>query len=100
MTVKRSVSLPDDVAAWLDKQDNVSAAVTAAIRAQMKTNTIEEVMAQAGIQLTEEGRRKWRERLAKPIPPEALAEGRRMSEAARTGRLDEYLANRKATSGE
>jgi hypothetical protein len=35
MTVKLSVSLPDDVAAWLAQQRNVSAAVADAVRAQI-----------------------------------------------------------------
>jgi hypothetical protein len=35
MTVKLSVSVPDDVAAWLSGQRNTSAAVAAAVRAQM-----------------------------------------------------------------
>ena len=32
MTVKLSISVPDDVASYLQSQDNVSAAVTAAVR--------------------------------------------------------------------
>ena len=32
MTVKLSISVPDDVAAYLQGQENVSAAVTAAVR--------------------------------------------------------------------
>lgn len=32
MTVKLSISVPDDVAAYLQTQDNVSAAVTEAVR--------------------------------------------------------------------
>lgn len=32
MTVKLSISVPDDVAAYLQSQDNVSAAVTEAVR--------------------------------------------------------------------
>ncbi|GAA5188736.1 hypothetical protein GCM10023322_40060 [Rugosimonospora acidiphila] len=32
MTVKLSISVPDDVAAYLQSQDNVSAAVTDAVR--------------------------------------------------------------------
>jgi hypothetical protein len=35
MTVKVSVSLPDDVAAWLALQRNVSAAVADAVRADL-----------------------------------------------------------------
>ncbi|MEU7850037.1 MULTISPECIES: hypothetical protein [Micromonospora] len=78
MTVKRSVSLPDDVAEWLDQQPNVSAAITAAVRAQMEVMHLDEVLRRAGIEVTEAGRARWRERLATPIPADALAEGRRM----------------------
>lgn len=78
MTSKRSVSLPDDVADWLDRQPNVSAAITAAVRAQMAGAQLDEVLRRAGIQVTEAGKARWRERLAEPIPEEALAEGRRM----------------------
>ncbi|MBB5478242.1 hypothetical protein [Micromonospora parathelypteridis] len=78
MTVKRSVSLPDDVAEWLDQQPNVSAAITAAVRAQMAAVHLHEVLRRAGIEVTEAGRARWRERLATPIPADALAEGRRM----------------------
>jgi hypothetical protein len=35
MTVKLSVSLPDDIGAWLARQPNTSAAVAAAVRAHM-----------------------------------------------------------------
>ncbi|GAB4104795.1 hypothetical protein GCM10028790_38140 [Micromonospora taraxaci] len=78
MTVKRSVSLPDDVAQWLDQQPNVSAAITAAVRVQMARVHLDEVLRRAGIEATEAGRARWRERLSTPIPAEALAEGRRM----------------------
>lgn len=78
MTSKRSVSLPDDVAEWLDRQPNVSAAITAAVRAQMAGAQLDEALRRAGIEVTEAGKARWRERLAEPIPDEALAEGRRM----------------------
>ncbi|MCX5068311.1 hypothetical protein OOJ91_20945 [Micromonospora lupini] len=78
MTVKRSVSLPDDVADWLDQQPNVSAAITAAVRVQMARAHLDEVLRRAGIEVTEAGRARWRERLAAPIPADALVEGRRM----------------------
>ncbi|MET8353543.1 MULTISPECIES: hypothetical protein [unclassified Micromonospora] len=78
MTAKRSVSLPDDVAEWLDRQPNVSAAITAAVRAQMARAHLDEVLRRAGIEVTEAGKARWRERLAAPIPADALAEGRRM----------------------
>jgi hypothetical protein len=40
MTVKLSVSLPDDIAAWLAQQRNVSAAVADAVRAQVGADEI------------------------------------------------------------
>lgn len=35
MTVKISISLPDDIAEWLSRQRNTSATVTEAVRARM-----------------------------------------------------------------
>jgi hypothetical protein len=46
-------------------------------------DTVNEVLRDAGFQVTEAGRRRWRERLAMPIPAEALQEGQRMREQAR-----------------
>jgi hypothetical protein len=78
MTTKRSISVPDDVAAWLDQQDNVSAAVTEAVRAQMNAARTDEILRAAGIVVTEAGKRRWRQALATPIPQDVLAEGRRI----------------------
>lgn len=78
MTAKRSVSLPDDVARWLDEQPNFSAAITAAVRVQMAGGQLDEILRRAGIEVTQTGKNRWRERLAQPIPADALAEGRRM----------------------
>ncbi|WP_091461172.1 hypothetical protein [Micromonospora inyonensis] len=82
MTVKRSISVPDDVAEWLDGQPNVSAAITAAVRAQMAGTQLEEALRRAGIEVTEAGKARWRERLTAPIPDAALAEGQRMLDEA------------------
>jgi hypothetical protein len=78
MTVKRSIKIPDDVAQWLDGQPNASAAITAALRAQMAGTQLDEVLRRAGIEVTYAGKSRWRDRLAAPISVEALAEGRRM----------------------
>lgn len=83
MTTKRSVSLPDDVARWLDEQPNVSAAITSAVRAQMAGGQLDEILRRAGIEVTATGKSRWRERLAQPIPADALAEGRRILNEAR-----------------
>lgn len=82
MTAKRSISVPDDVDAWLDEQPNASAAIAAAVRAQMASGRIEEVLRRAGIEVTEAGKARWRDRLAAPIPAEALAEGKRLLDDA------------------
>jgi hypothetical protein len=83
MTAKRSISLPDDVDRWLAAQPNMSAAIAAAVRAQMAEGRVEEVLRRAGIEVTEKGKARWRERLAQPIPADALAEGqRRLDETA------------------
>jgi hypothetical protein len=78
MTAKRSISVPDDVDAWLNEQPNASAAITAAVRVQMASGRVEEVLRRAGIEVTEAGKARWRDRLATPIPADALAEGQRM----------------------
>ncbi|NYT96439.1 hypothetical protein [Salinispora sp. H7-4] len=36
----------------------------------------------AGIEVTDAGKARWRDRLAAPIPPEALAEGQRILDEA------------------
>lgn len=82
MTAKRSISVPDDVAQWLDGQPNVSAAITAAVRAQMAGIQLDEVLRRAGIEVTDAGKTRWRDRLAAPISDEALAEGQRMLDEA------------------
>jgi hypothetical protein len=78
MTAKRSISVPDDVAAWLDQQDNASAAVTDVVRAYMHAERTDEVLRAAGFDITEAGKRRWRDRLREPIPVDALTQGRRM----------------------
>jgi hypothetical protein len=78
MTAKRSISVPDDVDAWLNAQPNASAAITAAVRAQMAAGRVDDVLRHAGIEVTEAGKARWRDRLAAPIPADALAEGKRL----------------------
>lgn len=78
MTAKLSISVPDDVADWLSGQPNASAAVAAAVRAQMLAARTDEVLRRAGITVTEDGKARWRERLSQPIAPEAVDAGRRL----------------------
>lgn len=82
MTAKLSISVPDDVANWLADQPNASAAVTGAVRAQMNAARIADALRAAGIVVTEEGKARWRDRLAEPIPRDVLEEGRRMLDDA------------------
>jgi hypothetical protein len=83
MTAKRSISLPDDVDQWLSEQPNMSAAIAAAVRAQMAEGRVDEVLRRAGIEVTAEGKARWRERIAQPIPDDVVAEGQRLlNEAA------------------
>jgi hypothetical protein len=78
MTAKRSISVPDDVAAWLDRQENVSAAVTDVVRAHIHAERTDEVLRAAGFDITEAGKRRWRDQLREPIPADALTQARRL----------------------
>jgi hypothetical protein len=78
VTAKRSISVPDDVSQWLDEQPNVSAAITAAVRAQMAGGRVDAVLLRAGIQVTEAGKARWRDRLAESMPADVLDAGRRL----------------------
>ena len=67
MTRKLSISVPDDVAAWLDRQGNVSSAITEVIRAHLASQRTIDVLLRAGFDPSVEGKRRWHERLARPI---------------------------------
>ena len=82
MTAKRSISVPDDVDRWLNDQPNASAAITAAVRAQMQAGRVDEVLRRAGIEVTEAGKARWRDRLATPMPADVLDAGQRMLDEA------------------
>ena len=64
MTRKLSISVPDDVAAWLDRQGNVSSAITEVIRAHLASQRTIDVLLRAGFDPSVEGKRRWRARLA------------------------------------
>jgi hypothetical protein len=63
MTRRFSISLPDDVAAELDKVDNASAYVTEAIRQRRRRETTRQVLANAGYRITDEGVAAMRDRV-------------------------------------
>jgi hypothetical protein len=89
MTRRITVSLPDDVAEYLDKHPNSSAIVTEAIRARMQRSATTRAMLEAaGFRLTEEGRA-WARSVLKPLTEEQKAEVRRRHELITSGRWDE-----------
>ena len=51
--------------------------------AQVGTEPVEKVLRAAGIEPTAAGKSRWRDELRRPIPPEALEEGRRRLAEAR-----------------
>ena len=71
MTKRVTVSLPDDVARYLEAADNASAVVADALRAQMhRAATTEAMLRAAGFDITREAER------ARPILPPLTAEQR------------------------
>ena len=83
------MSLPDDVAEYLDTHPNSSAIVTKAIRAQMeRVATTRAMLAAAGLHVTDEGMAKWRDVL-RPPTDEQRAESRRRLDAMRAGHSPE-----------
>lgn len=55
MTRRFSISLPDDVAAELDAVDNASAFIAEAIRERRRRESVRQVVADAGYEITEDG---------------------------------------------
>jgi hypothetical protein len=55
MTRKLAISVPDDVAARLDQESNVSAFITESIRRRMAGEQTRQVLAAAGRPVSEEG---------------------------------------------
>jgi hypothetical protein len=85
MTKRVTVSLPDDVAAYLDNAENASAVVARALRAEMDRGAATEAILRAiGFNITEEGKARWRERL-KPLTSEQRADNARRRELLLSG---------------
>lgn len=83
------MSLPDDVAEYLDKHSNSSAIVAKAVRAQMeRVATTRAMLETAGFHITDEGMAKWRDVL-RPATEEQRAESRRRLDAIKAGRSPE-----------
>lgn len=64
MTKKITVSLPDDVAARLKQEKNISAFVADAVRRRMSSEGMDALLARAGIVVTPEGKARARAKLA------------------------------------
>ncbi|MFB9695317.1 hypothetical protein ACFFRK_19875 [Amorphoplanes digitatis] len=80
------MSLPDDVAEYLDKHPNSSAIVTEAVRARMERGaTTRRMLAEVGINVTDEGVAKWRGKFGPPTEAQR-AESQRRLEAIQAGR--------------
>ena len=63
MTRRFSISLPEDVAAELDRVENASAFIADCIRQRRRRDTVRTVLANAGYEITEEGVERMRQRL-------------------------------------
>jgi hypothetical protein len=85
MTKRVTVSLPDDVAAYLDREENVSAAVTEAVRARMnRAAATVEMLRTVGIEVTDAGRDRVRGALPQ-LTAEQRAENQRRRDMVRAG---------------
>jgi hypothetical protein len=85
MTKRVTVSLPDEIAAYLDAAGNASAAVAEALRAQMDRGEATEAMLRAaGFEITEAGKSRAREEL-RPLTAEQRAEIDRRRALLRSG---------------
>jgi hypothetical protein len=89
MTRRITVSLPDDVAEYLDKHPNSSAIITDAVRERMeRSSAVISALRAAGFNITEEGVAKWRGKLPE-LTEEQRAEIRRRHELIQSGRWEE-----------
>jgi Arc/MetJ-type ribon-helix-helix transcriptional regulator len=92
MTKRVTVSLPDDIAAFLERSDNASATVAAALRVEMDRGAATEALLKAmGFKITEEGRARWREKI-KPMTAEQKARIQERFELLKAGEWKEDSA--------
>ena len=64
MTRKISITLPDDVAELLDREENASAYIAEAIRLRQRREHVRDFLARHGYQITDEGVSRVGKRLA------------------------------------
>ena len=79
MTKKITISVPDDVAARLDKVDNVSAYLTALARRDLRRETGLQQLSEAGFEISPEGVDRARARLR--AAANRVSDGRRDEDA-------------------
>ncbi|WP_089007254.1 hypothetical protein [Micromonospora viridifaciens] len=85
MTKRVTVSLPDDVAAYLEREENASAAVADALRARMDRAAATAAMLRTvGIDVTDDGVARVRGKLP-PLTAEQRAENARRRDMLRDG---------------
>jgi hypothetical protein len=63
MTRKISITLPDEVAELLDREENASAYIAEAIRLRQQREHVRDFLSRHGYQVTDEGMNRIRERL-------------------------------------
>jgi DNA-binding GntR family transcriptional regulator len=89
MTRRITVSLPDDVAEYLDKHPNSSAIVTKAVRDRMeRAATTRAMLEAAGFKLPPEGQA-WARSVLRPLTEEQRAETERVHKLIEAGRWEE-----------
>lgn len=88
MTRKITVSLPDDVAARLEREPNVSAFITEAVRGRMTAEIVRRKLIEAGFNITDEGvarvQREHEEAMAR-LTPEFHREAEALAKRIRAG---------------
>jgi hypothetical protein len=89
MTKRVTVSLPDDVAAYLETRDNASATVAQALRAEMNRGTATRaILRAAGFNITDEGLARVRGTVP-PLSEEVRAEIKRRHDLLLAGKWTE-----------
>ncbi|BFU42849.1 hypothetical protein [Krasilnikovia sp. MM14-A1004] len=89
MTRRITVSLPDDVAEYLDSHPHATDIVTNAVRARMeRAAETRKALEAVGFRSTPEGRA-WARSVLRPLTEEQRAKARRYAEAIQAGRLPE-----------
>jgi hypothetical protein len=79
MTRRITISLPDDVAAFVDQHTNASGFITEVVRGRMTAEALRERLAQHGVVVTDAGVQRCREQMAAMPPVTPTVSRRRRS---------------------